>query len=320
MRPRRTPDSPFSDLIVKTSEVRKRPSGREALRDHGGVKPADYVRLLVLAAIWGGAFVFLRVAAPVLGPAWTAEIRVLVGGLALLGWLRLAGVAVGLWRHRRFYLVVGGTIIALPFALYSFAAMHAPASLLSIVNSTSPIFGLLWSAAFGDERVTLRKTAGLALGVAGVALVTRPADAASDSAFGWAIAASLLACGAYGLTGVLIKRLQEGVSSRAMAAGNQLAAAFVLLPLLPFLPPDAAPSGLVVANVLALALLASGVAFVLYFRLIADVGATRALTVTYLIPLFGVLWGRLFLGETLPASALAGGILILGGTLLVTRS
>ena len=284
------------------------------------MKAADYARLLVLAAIWGGAFVFLRVAAPVLGPAWTAEIRVLVGGLALLAWLRFAGVKLGLWRHRRFYLVVGGTIIALPFALYAFAAMHAPASLLSIVNSTSPIFGLVWSAAFGDERITARKIAGLALGVAGVTLVTRPADAAGDPLLGWAIAASLFACTAYGLTGVLIKRMQDGVSSRAMAAGNQLAAALVLIPLLPFLPPVAAPSGLVVANVLALAVLASGVAFVLYFRLITDIGATRALTVTYLIPLFGVLWGWLFLGETLPAAALAGGILILGGTLLVTRS
>ena len=284
------------------------------------MKAADYVRLLVLAALWGAAFVFLRVAAPVLGPAWTAELRVLIGGLALLGWLQLTGVEVALWRHRRFYLVVGGTIIALPFALYAFAAMHAPASLLSIVNSTSPIFGLAWSAAFRDERITARKTVGLVLGVAGVALVTRPADAAGDPLLGWAIAASLAACGAYGLTGVLIKRMQEDVSSRAMAAGNQLAAALVLLPLLPLLPPVAAPSGIVVANVLALAVLASGVAFVLYFRLIADIGATRALTVTYLIPLFGVLWGRLFLGETLPAAALGGGILILLGTLLVTRS
>ena len=283
------------------------------------MKAADYARLLLLAAIWGAAFVFLRVAAPVLGPAWTAECRVLIGGLALLGWLRIAGVEVGLWRHRRFYLVVGGTIIALPFALYSFAAMHAPASLLSIVNSTSPIFGLVWSAGFRDERITARKAAGLLLGVAGVALVTRPAEA-GDPLLGWAISASLLACGAYGLTGVLIKRLQNGASSRAMAAGNQLAAAVVLLPLLLFLPPLAAPTGLVIANLLGLAVLASGVAFVLYFRLITDVGATRALTVTYLIPLFGVLWGWLFLGETLPAAALAGGVLILAGTLLVTRS
>ena len=284
------------------------------------MKAADYARLLALAAIWGAAFVFLRVAAPALGPAWTAEFRVLIGGLALLAWLRLADVRIGLWRHRRFYLVVGGIIIALPFALYAFAAMHAPASLLSIVNSTSPIFGLAWSAAFRDERITARKAAGLALGVTGVALATHPADAAGDPLLGWAIAASLLACCAYGTTGILIKRMQDGVSSRGMAAGNQLAAALVLLPLLPLLPPVEAPSWIVVANVLGLAVLASGVAFVLYFRLIADIGATRALTVTYLIPLFGVLWGRLFLGETLPAAALGGGVLILAGTLLVTRS
>jgi drug/metabolite transporter (DMT)-like permease len=94
----------------------------------------------------------------------------------------------------------------------------------------------------------------------------------------------------------------------------------VLLPLLPVLPPLSTPTPLVIANLVALAILASGVAFLLYFRLIADVGATRALTVTYLIPLFGVLWGWIFLGETLPAAALAGGALILAGTVLVTRS
>ena len=279
---------------------------------------ADYARLLLLAALWGGAFVFLRVAAPVLGPAWTAECRVLLGGLALLAWLRLAGFDSGLRRHARFYLLIGTVSIAAPFALYSYAAMHAPASLLSIVNATAPIFGLAWSALFRDERITLRKAAGLALGIVGVALIVRPPDGGVAAQVG-PLAAALAACCCYGITGVLMKRFSSGASPRAMAAGNQLAAALVLLPLLPFFPPLAAPTPVVIANVLALALLASGVAFLLYFRLIADVGMTRALTVTYLIPLFGVLWGWIFLGETLPAAALAGGALILAGTVLVTR-
>ena len=282
---------------------------------------ADYARLVLLAALWGGAFVFLRVAAPALGPAWTAEVRVLLGGLALLAWFRLTGFEPELRRHARFYLLIGAVNIAAPFALYSYAAMHAPASLLSIVNATAPIFGLAWSALFRDERVTLRKVAGLVLGIAGVALIVRlPVGAAAAPQLGWALAAALTACGCYGVTGVLMKRFSSGASPRGMAAGNQLAAALVLLPLLPFLPPLAAPTPVVIANVLALALLASGVAFLLYFRLIADVGATRALTVTYLIPLFGVLWGWIFPGETLPAAALAGGVLILAGTVLVTRS
>ena len=279
----------------------------------------DYARLVLLAALWGGAFVFLRVAAPVLGPAWTAESRVLLGGLALLAWFRLTGVDAGLRQHARFYLLIGAVNIAAPFALYSYAAMHVPASLLSIVNSTAPIFGLAWSALFRDERVTLGKAVGLALGIAGVALVVQPPASDPAPQFGWALAAALTACCAYGVTGVLMKRFSSGASPRGMAAGNQLAAALVLLPLLPLLPPVAAPTPIVIANVLALALLASGVAFLLYFRLIADVGATRALTVTYLIPLFGVLWGWIFLGETLPAAALAGGALILAGTALVTR-
>jgi len=281
------------------------------------MKPADYARLVLLAAIWGGAFIFLRVAAPVLGPAWTAELRVLLGGLALLAWFRVTGFDAELGLHARFHLLIGTVNIALPFALYSYAAMHAPASLLAIVNASAPMFGLAWSALFRDERVTWRKAAGLALGIAGVALIARPSGEASGLAV--PLAAALAACCAYGVTGVLMKRHASGASPRGMAAGNQLAAAIVLAPLLPFLPPLAAPTPLVLANVVALAMLASGVAFVLYFRLIADIGATRALTVTYLIPLFGVLWGWMFLGETLPGAALAGGALILAGTLLVTR-
>jgi drug/metabolite transporter (DMT)-like permease len=281
---------------------------------------ADYARLVALAAIWGAAFIFMRVAAPVLGPAWTPELRVLIGGLALLAWFRAIGFDPGLRVHWRFYLLIGTVNIAIPFVLYSFASMHAPASLLSITNATSPIFGLAWAALFRDERITLRKAVGLSLGIAGVALIAQPSSAASEPLFGWAVAAALGACCAYGLAGPLIKRFARGASPRGMAAGNQLAAAVVLIPLLPLLPPLAAPSALVIANLLGLALLASGVAFVLYFRLIADVGATRALTVTYLIPLFGILWGWLFLGEALPAAALAGGALILSGTILVTRS
>jgi len=283
------------------------------------MRPADYGRLVLLAAIWGAAFIFMRVAAPALGAIWTAELRVLLGGAALLAWFRLTGFDPRLRHHARAYLVVGSVNIALPFVLYSYAAMHAPASLLAIINATAPMFGLIWGALFRDERVTVRKVAGLALGAAGVAFIAQPDAHAGGPQFAWAVAAALAACCAYGLAGVVIKRVAQGVPSKGMAAGNQLAAALVLLPLLPLVPPAAAPSWLVLGNVLALALLASGVAFVLYFRLIADVGATRALSVTFLIPAFGLLWGGLFLGEALPAGALAGAVLIVLGTVLVTR-
>ena len=284
------------------------------------MKTADYVRLIALAAIWGASFIFTRVIAPSLGAIWTAELRVLLGGAALLAWFRLAGFDAGLKRHWRYYLAVGIVNSAIPFALYAYAAIHLPASLLAIVNATSPMFGMLFGALFGTERVTFRKLAGLALGAAGVALVAQPGGLQAGSAFYAPIAAALGACAGYGLTGVLVRRWGQGVPARGVAAGQQLAAAAVLAPLLLLAPLPAPPSALVAGNVLAVALLASAIAFLIYFRLIADVGATRALTVTFLIPAFGVLWGWLFLGEAMPGGMLAGGVSIVAGTILVTRS
>jgi len=281
---------------------------------------ADSARLVALAAIWGAAFIFLRVVAPVLGPAWTAELRVLLGGLALLVWFRVIGFDAGLRRHWRAYFAVGTINSALPFCMFGFAAMHLPASSMAILNSIAPMFGMLFGALFAGERVTAAKLAGLGAGAAGVALVVQPGGLEAGPMFGWAVAAALGACACYGMTGVVIRRVGQDAPPRGVAAGNQLAAALVILPLLPFLPPSGSPTLLVAGNMLALALLASGVAYLLYFRLIADVGALRALTVTFLIPVFGALWGWLFLGETLPAAAFAGAALIVAGTLLVTRA
>ncbi len=284
---------------------------------------ADTARLVALAALWGAAFIFLRVVAPVLGAAWTAELRVLLGAAALLVWFRVIGFDPALRRHWRAYLAVGTINSALPFSLFGFAAMHLPASILAILNSTAPMFGMLFGALFANERVTVKKLTGLAAGACGVALVVQPGGnlaAAAGPMFGWAIGAALGACACYGMTGVVIRRFAKDAPARGVAVGNQLAAALVLLPLLPLLPPVGVPTLLVAGNVLALALLASAVAYLLYFRLIADIGALRALTVTFLIPVFGAFWGWLFLNETLPAAAFAGGALIIAGTILVTRS
>lgn len=283
------------------------------------MKHADYLRLLALAALWGASFIFIRVTAPVLGALWMSEARVLIGGLALLAWFRFTGFDPQWLRFWRFYAAVGVLNSAVPFTLYGFAGMHLPGSLMAILNATSPMFGLVLGAAFAGERLTLGKIAGLALGAAGVALVARPAQGEVPPMFLWGVAACLGAALAYGLTGLLMKKRGAGVPPRGIAVGAQLCAALMLAPLLPFAPSPATPSAVVVANLLALGVLASSIALILYFRLMADVGATRALTVTFLIPLFGMLWGVLFLGETLTAAAIGGAVLILAGTGLVTR-
>ncbi len=285
------------------------------------MRPADTARLLALAAIWGASFIFIRVTAPVLGPVWMAEGRVLIGGLALAVWFAFTGFDAQWRRHLKFYATVGIINSAVPFSLYGFAGMHLSAPVMSILNATSPMFGLLLGAAFAGERITAPKVVGLALGVAGVALVARPAafEGGGEPMLPWAMAACLGAAFTYGLTGVYIKLRGAGVPSRGIAVGAQLCGALALAPFLPLLPPVSMPDAVVLANLAALGILASAIALILYFRLMVDIGATRALTVTYLIPLFALLWGMIFLGETLTWSAIGGALLILAGTVLVTR-
>jgi len=281
----------------------------------------DTARLGALAAIWGGSFIFIRVVVPALGPVWTTWGRVLIGGLALAAWFTFTGFDAQWRRHWRFYAVIGVFNSALPFWLFSFAGLHLEAWFMAILNATSPMFGLVLGAMFSGERLTWAKIAGLVLGGCGVTLLALPAGASvgAGAVEILAIAACLGASLAYAVVGIVVKRYGAGVPPRGVAVGAQLSAALMLAPFLAFSLPASAPSPLVVANLIAFGILASGYAFILYFRLMADIGPTRALTVTFLIPLFAALWGLVFLGEALGASAIAGGVLVLAGTLLVTR-
>jgi drug/metabolite transporter (DMT)-like permease len=279
------------------------------------MRSADLVRLVVLGAVWGGSFIFIRVTAPALGPFWMAEGRVLLGGLALLAWFAVTRFDPQWRTHWRFYALIGVVNSAIPFTLYGYAGLHLAASTMAFLNATSPMFGLLLGAAFGAERITRRKVVGLVVGAAGVAFVARPDTSGSVLA----ILACLAASFAYGLTGLLLKRHGAGVPSRGIAVGSQFAAAAVLLPFVALTVPSEAPNAVVVANLVLLGVVASGFAFILYFRLMADVGATRALTVTFLVPLFAFFWAAVFLGEALTLPIAVGGVLILAGTLLVTR-
>jgi drug/metabolite transporter (DMT)-like permease len=204
----------------------------------------------------------------------------------------------------------------LPFLLWAYAALSLTAGLMAVLNATSPMWGVLWSAVLIGERVKLRAVLGLGIGIVGVALVTGPEASGSFLP----VAAALGAAFCYGLAGAYMKRWAGDVPSRGMAVGTQLSAGALLIPLLAVWPPYAAPTPLAAASILALGLVCGAVAYVLYFRLIADIGATGALTVTYLIPVFGVLWGALFLGEALTMQMLGGAVLIVLGTVFVLRN
>ena len=280
---------------------------------------SDVARLLILAGLWGGSFVFIRVAVPALGPLWLAWSRVTLAFAALFAVALIRRGVPSLRERWRDFLVVGTVNSALPFALYAFAEQYVNASIAAILNATSPFFGALIAALWLKEALSFRQLAGMALGVTGVAWVVGWHAGQASGAVLVAVGACLAAALCYGIGGVYTKVRMGGVPSAAIALYSQLGAAVVLAPAALAGPTPAFPGALVVINVLALALASTAYAYRLYFRLIADVGPTRALTVTFLIPLFGVLWGVALLGERLTADMALGGALILAGTWVATR-
>jgi drug/metabolite transporter (DMT)-like permease len=281
---------------------------------------ANLLRLVTLAAIWGGSFLFMRISAPVLGPAVLIEFRVLLAAVFLL----LVGLAMRkkaaplkLREHWKHYLILGFFNSALPFLLFAFAARTLSASLLSVLNATAPMWGAIIGALWARQAVSLRTAAGLLLGTAGVALLVGFDHVSALPGAGLAIAAALAAALSYGIAS-LYARSARSVAPFANAHGSMWASALLVLPALPFFPASSPPTMTVAASVVALGVLCSGIAYLLYFRLIDEIGPTSALTVTFLNPVFGILWGALFLGEVVGWYTVAGSAIVLTGTALVT--
>jgi len=278
---------------------------------------ASLVRLLCLAAIWGGSFLFMRIGAPVLGAAWLVEWRVGLAALflAAVGWYLRKRLQLG--EHWRHYLMLGFFNSALPFLLFSYAAQTLSASILSIRNATAPIWGAVIVALWTRTLLAGKTLAGLLLGIIGVALLVGFDTVALRPGAPLAIAAALGAAFCYGIASTYA-RTARSVDAFSNAHGSMWAATLLMLPVVMFFPMTGTPDGTVIASVIALGVVCSGVAYLLYFRLIQDLGAPSALTVTFLIPMFGVFWGHLFLGEVIGWYTLAGSLVVIVGTALVT--
>jgi drug/metabolite transporter (DMT)-like permease len=274
--------------------------------------------LLLLSALWGGSFLFMRIAAPVLGPVLLIELRVLIAGVALLVYMLVTRSAFDLrarWKH---YLVIGIINSAIPFTLIATAELYLTAGLAATLNATSPLFGAVVAAIWINEALTKKKVIGLALGLLGVSILVGWSPFPFSLTLAVSVAASLAAAACYGIGGVYTKVYMQGASSKAVATCSQLGAALVLLPLIFVAPSRHAPTPVVLLAVVALALLCTAVAYLLYFWLIEHAGPTRALTVTFLAPIFGVLWGTVLLSEPLSLSTFIGFGIILLGTGFVT--
>ncbi len=288
------------------------------------MRVADIVRLLILAALWGASFVGLRVVATSLGAIVTAEARVAIAGLVLLGWCAIVRVPL-LWRRHAWPMTVVGVFnSAVPFALFAFAVKTLPGGYAAILNATSPLFGAIIASVWLRDALGGRRMLGIVFGVAGVTLLVKLGPVALTTEALIAFAACLAAACCYGFAGnytrQLADRLSPPIAPTAMATGSQITAAIALLPLIPFDPIHVTPTPGILAIVAALGIGSTAIAYLLYFRLIRDVGATRALTVTFLVPLFAVGWGWAFLDEVVTWRMAGGAALVLVATWLVVSA
>ncbi len=289
------------------------------------MRPSDYGRLLALAAIWGASFLFMRIAAPAFGSVNTTFLRVFFALVGLAAMLLLLRTPMQFQGKLKSIMMLGIINSGVPFLMYAVAALWLPAGYSAILNATTPLMGALIGFSFFHETLTLRKWAGVMLGLVGIGLITTTGEVDLSGQLAIGVLACLIATACYGCAGFLTRRWvteRGGLDAKLVAFGSQIGAVLFLLPFFGYTlatgpAVDWAQPG-VWASVLAVGFLCTAFAYLLYFRLIADIGPLRSLTVTFLIPPFGILWGYLVLGETLTGGFVFGGAVVCLAVWLVT--
>jgi drug/metabolite transporter (DMT)-like permease len=278
---------------------------------------------ILLAAIWGSSFLFMKFGAGEFGPITTAFLRVTIGALFLfpLAYMR------GQWQSTKgrlsLVLLVGILNSAIPFALFSYAVLHITTGLTSILNATVPLWGAVIAALWLKDRPDKLRVLGLIIGFVGVALLSWEKATFKQGGSGFAVLACLGASICYGIAASYTKRYLTGIAPLGLAAGSQVGATLgLLIPALIFSPHisgnGSLPSSQAWLSVLALGVVCTGIAYILYFRLIQKAGPPKALAVTFLIPVFGVVYGVLLLNEKLTGWMVICGAVIVLGTALST--
>lgn len=270
---------------------------------------ATPLELVLLGAIWGASFLFMRVAAPEFGAVALVELRLALGALVLLPFLWIARdrFPLALWPRLA---LVGAINSAVPFVLFAWAAERAPAGIGAIANAMTVLFTALVGFLFFGETIGRRRAIALLAGFAGVVVLA--SGKVAGASVGAAVAAGGLASLFYGLGLNLVRRHLAGLPPAAVAAATLGCAALLVLPLAVAAWPDHAVSNMAWGSAAGLGVLCTGAAFVMYYRLVSRIGPTRASTVTYLVPVSGVGWAWWLLGEPLTWSMALAGAIILG--------
>ncbi|NJN39773.1 MAG: DMT family transporter [Gammaproteobacteria bacterium] len=278
----------------------------------------DVARLLALAAMWSLQYLFMRVAVPALGFELVAEMRALFAALFLLPAAIVLGQRPRLYSNRRVYFRVSLINNVLPFICFAYAAASLPAGYLSIINGTVPMWTALCAAWLLREPLGGRRIVGFALGLVGVVLIVQLGPVALDAQVILAALVGLLGAAFWGWGGVMIKQHTGEVPAIALAAGSICFSALLLSPAW-VTATDATWTVGATISAIALGVVGSGIAYLAFFTLVRDIGPSRTLSVTFLIPVLGVLWGWLLLDEAVTVSMIVGGIMVVAALGLVMR-
>jgi len=280
---------------------------------------ATITQLLLLGMIWGGSFLFQRITVPVLGVATTAVGRIVLAAVVLLAVLAATRRKLQWRAHWRDYLLVGLIGSGFPFLLFAFAAHSLPAGYSAVLNATVPLFTVLigWSA---GARPSTSKLAGVVVGILGVVTLVRFGTVELNWTTLAAFAGTLLASVFYALNARTVKARFAAVDPLVVAAGAQIGAALPLMPWIAISPPTQSPTAGAIWSLVVLGVVCTGVAYALFYRLIRDAGSERAVTVTFIVPVFAQIWGAMFLGEAVTwASAIGCGLVLFAVALIFEK-
>jgi len=279
----------------------------------------NYIELFLMSAIWGSSFLFLRIAAPEFGPFLLIQMRVLTAVIVMLPICMVFGKWGELIANWRIIFLVSLTNMAVPFCLFAYAALSMGSGLLSIMNATVPFFTALIGFAVFGQRLSSLSLFGMAVGFSGVIVLVFDPDAINLAEGGLlAVSAALCACFLYGMALNLVSRSLTAVSGLAITTGSLLFSSVLLVPFSMQSLPDEMPGVSAWMAVTALGIGCTGLAYLMFYRLIARIGSEQTIMTAYLIPLFSLLWGNLFLSESITAFTVLGCLLVLLGVGMTT--
>ena len=281
------------------------------------VKTKYFAQLVALSALWGASFLLIRIASPLLGPNVLAALRIAMATLTLAVLIRAMRHQWPL-KHWRELAVLGALSVALPFLLFAWAALKLPAGYSALLNSTAVVFGIFSAAWFKEDTLTLRKLLGCVSGFAGVALIVGLGPVKLTPEVLLAALACIGASACYGISTPLMKRAITRMQPLEIAAGIHSLSLVFLLPGAVWSWPQAQFTAGALAAVALMGVVTSGLAYWMHIRILAHVSPVAAMSPTFMIPVFGVTWGHIFLGEQLSSGIYAGGALVLLATGLIT--